>query len=169
MRDSPLWKNWAPRFSSTYDLSGNGRTALKMSVGKYLYQIGTGTPGPNPNGGISQRYAWNDLNDDLVFQRGNAIWDGTSIEARTRESFSSHSLISQSLTALAISLVGQGVRALQEGGYVALTPFTPAGNGLPTLGLYPTIEGLATQLIVLVLVLLPLWLERKRAETTKLA
>jgi high-affinity iron transporter len=73
------------------------------------------------------------------------------------------------LTALAISLVGQGVRALQEGGYVALTPFAPAGNGLPTLGLYPTIEGLATQLIVLILVLLPLWLERKRAETTKLA
>lgn len=73
------------------------------------------------------------------------------------------------LTALAISLVGQGVRALQEGGYVALTPLAAAGNGLPTLGLYPTIEGLATQLIVLALVLLPLWLERKRAETTKLA
>ena len=77
VRDSPLWKNWAPRFSSTYDLRGNGRTAAKFSVGKYLYQIGTGTPGPNPNGGISQRYAWNDLNNDLVFQRGTAEWDGT--------------------------------------------------------------------------------------------
>ena len=73
------------------------------------------------------------------------------------------------LTALAISLVGQGVRALQEGGYVALSPLAAFGQGLPTLGLYPTIEGLATQLIVLLLVLLPLWLERKRAETTKLA
>jgi high-affinity iron transporter len=73
------------------------------------------------------------------------------------------------LTALAISLVGQGVRALQEGGYVALTPLRAAGAGLPSVGLYPTLEGLATQLIVLVLVLLPLWLERKRAQTPKLA
>lgn len=73
------------------------------------------------------------------------------------------------LTALAISLVGQGIRALQEGGYVALTPLRAAGAGLPTIGLYPTIEGLGTQLIVLLLVLLPLWLERKRAGTPKLA
>src|SRR5690606_25636654 len=40
-------------------------------------QIGTGTPGPNPNGNISQRYAWNDLDGDLVFQPGDAAWDGT--------------------------------------------------------------------------------------------
>lgn len=73
------------------------------------------------------------------------------------------------LTALAISLVGQGVRALQEGGYLPLTPIGNAHGSLPSLGLYPTVEGLGTQLIVLVLVLLPLWLERKRAQTPKLA
>jgi hypothetical protein len=77
VHDAPLWKNWAPRFSATYDLFGTGRTAVKFSAGKYLYQIGTGTPGPNPNGGINQRYAWIDLNNDLNFQRGNAVWDGT--------------------------------------------------------------------------------------------
>ena len=65
------------------------------------------------------------------------------------------------LTALAIALVGQGVRALQEGGYVPLTPIGNAGGGLPSLGLYPTIEGLGAQLVVLALVLLPLWLERR--------
>ncbi len=47
-----------------------------MSWGKYLDQIGTGTPGPNPNGTVSQQYAWVDGNSDLVFQRGNATWDG---------------------------------------------------------------------------------------------
>ena len=73
------------------------------------------------------------------------------------------------LTALAIALVGQGVRALQEGGYLPLTPIGNASGGLPSLGLYPTIEGLGTQLVVLALVLLPLWLERKRAHTPKLA
>jgi high-affinity iron transporter len=70
------------------------------------------------------------------------------------------------LTALAIALVGQGVRALQEGGYVPLTPIGNAQGGLPSLGLYPTIEGLGTQLVVLALVLLPVWLERRRAEAS---
>ncbi len=73
------------------------------------------------------------------------------------------------LTALAISLVGQGVRALQEGGYVPLTPLGNAHGGLPSLGLYPTAEGLGTQLVVLALVLLPLWRERRRAQAPKLA
>lgn len=71
----PLWKNWAPRVAGTYDLTGNGRTALKVSWGKYLDQIGTGTP-PNPNASISQTYTWNDSNGDLVFQPGNAVWNG---------------------------------------------------------------------------------------------
>ena len=69
------------------------------------------------------------------------------------------------LTALAISLVGQGVRALQEGGYVPLTPIGNASGGLPTLGLYPTIEGIGTQLVVLALVLFPVWLERRKPST----
>lgn len=75
--NSPLWKNWAPRVSGIYDLSGQGKTVLKASWGKYFDQIGTGTPGPNPNGTVSQSYNWNDQNGDLVFQPGNAVWDGT--------------------------------------------------------------------------------------------
>jgi hypothetical protein len=76
--NAPLWHNWAPRLSVTYDLNGDGRTALKFSTGKYLDQIGTGTPGPNPNGTVTQRYGWNDMNGDLQFQRGNAVWDPAS-------------------------------------------------------------------------------------------
>jgi|SoiMethySBSTD1v2_1073268.scaffolds.fasta_scaffold11922_4 hypothetical protein len=75
VRHDPLWHNFAPRFNATYDLNGNGRTVIKGSWGKYLDQINTGTP-PNPNANINQLYAWNDLNNDLVFQRGNAVWDG---------------------------------------------------------------------------------------------
>jgi hypothetical protein len=76
IHDDPLWHNWAPRVAGTYDLQGNGRTALKLSWGKYLDQISTGTP-PNPNANISQTYTWNDSNGDLVFQPGNAVWNGT--------------------------------------------------------------------------------------------
>lgn len=77
VRNAPLWKNWAPRFAGTFDLDGSGRTVAKASWGKYLDQIGTGTPGPNPNGTVSQRYNWIDSNGDLLFQRGDATWDGT--------------------------------------------------------------------------------------------
>jgi hypothetical protein len=76
IHDDPLWHNWAPRVAGTYDLHGNGRTALKLSWGKYLDQINTGTP-PNPNASINQTYTWNDANGDLVFQPGNAVWNGT--------------------------------------------------------------------------------------------
>ena len=77
MKNAPLWKNWAPRVSATYDISGTGKTVLKMSAGKYYDQVGTGTPGPNPNGTVSQQYPWNDINGDLIFQPGNATWNGS--------------------------------------------------------------------------------------------
>lgn len=76
VRNSPLWKDWAPRISGTYDLTGQGKTVVKLSAGKYLDQIGTGTPGPNPNGTVSQTYTWIDQNNDLQFQPGSAVWDG---------------------------------------------------------------------------------------------
>ncbi|HEY7499662.1 MAG TPA: TonB-dependent receptor [Vicinamibacterales bacterium] len=77
VNEAPIWRNWAPRVAGTFDVLGNGRTIVKSSWGKYLDQIGTGTPGPNPNGTVSQRYTWIDQNNDLNFQPGNATWDGT--------------------------------------------------------------------------------------------
>lgn len=76
VENAPLWKNWAPRVSGTYDISGRGKTVVKLSAGKYFDQVGTGTPGPNPNGSVSQTYAWNDIDGDLVFDRGDAVWNG---------------------------------------------------------------------------------------------
>jgi hypothetical protein len=76
VRHDPLWHDFAPRVAVTYDLRGDGKTALKFSWGRYLDQIGTGTP-PNPNAQISQQYNWNDLNHDLIFDPGNATWNGS--------------------------------------------------------------------------------------------
>jgi len=75
VRQDPLWHNFAPRLSGTYDLKGDGRSVIKLSWGKYLDQINTGTP-PNPNANINQTYAWNDLNGDFIFQDGGATWNG---------------------------------------------------------------------------------------------
>ena len=30
------FKDWTPKFAAAYDLFGNGRTALKINVGKYV-------------------------------------------------------------------------------------------------------------------------------------
>ena len=68
VRQDPLWHNLAPRANVTYDITGKGKTVAKLSIGRYLDQINTGTP-PNPNGTISQTYNWND-NGDLIFQPG---------------------------------------------------------------------------------------------------
>ena len=76
LRDDPLWHNWAPRMSLAYDVTGKGRSALKFSAGRYLDQISTGTP-PNPNGTISQRYVWNDVNNNLVFDPTGLVWNGS--------------------------------------------------------------------------------------------
>jgi hypothetical protein len=70
-RNIPLWKNAGPRVSAVYDVTGDGRTALRLSVARYYDQIGTGTPGGfNPNGQIQQNFVWNDRNGDLLFQDG---------------------------------------------------------------------------------------------------
>jgi hypothetical protein len=77
VRNNPLWHNVGPRGAVTYDIRGNGRTVAKLSYGKYLDQINTGTP-PNPNASINQTYVWNDLNGDLTFQPGTFTWNGSS-------------------------------------------------------------------------------------------
>ena len=33
----PLWKNWTPRLGASYDLFGNGKTAVKGSIGQYVF------------------------------------------------------------------------------------------------------------------------------------
>jgi len=77
VRNAPLWKNAAGRISATFDLSGTGKTVVKVSGGKYLDQINTGTVA-NPNGTISQQYVWNDVNSDYTFQPGTLTWNGTN-------------------------------------------------------------------------------------------
>ena len=76
VKENPLWYNWGPRGAVTFDVRGNGKTVAKVSLGKYLDQINTGTP-PNPNANINQTYAWNDANGDLTFQPGAASWNGS--------------------------------------------------------------------------------------------
>ena len=76
--DSPIdFNDIAPRLSLTYDLFGNGKTALKTSYAMYFGQ-GVGTSGTRSNtGGLSLTYGfpsgtntsfWNDANGDRLVQ-----------------------------------------------------------------------------------------------------
>jgi high-affinity iron transporter len=64
------------------------------------------------------------------------------------------------LAALSIALVGRGVRALQEGGFIALSPVRMPD--LSVVGIYPTLQGLLAQLVTLAAIFAPSIVERLR-------
>ena len=68
----PAWKNLTPRLGAAYDVFGNGRTAVKFSIGKYLEAPNppTFTRVANPAGGLVQSATrtWTDRNGDFVPQ-----------------------------------------------------------------------------------------------------
>ena len=68
------------------------------------------------------------------------------------------------ILALAFVLAGQGVHAIQEGGYIDIHSF-PLNLRIPTLGIYPTMESICTQLAVLVGIII-LWIFGNRKSTT---
>jgi Carboxypeptidase regulatory-like domain len=65
----PNWKDFNPRVGASYDLFGNGRTALKFSVGRYLEQLGAGIANENNpvvRSVLSANRIWNDSNGNYV-------------------------------------------------------------------------------------------------------
>ncbi|MGH9346702.1 MAG: carboxypeptidase regulatory-like domain-containing protein [Vicinamibacterales bacterium] len=68
IRNVVRWNDVAPRGSFVYNLTGDGKTAIKGAVGRYLYQISTNTPNTvNRNFQTSATHTWTDLNGDLQF------------------------------------------------------------------------------------------------------
>jgi hypothetical protein len=58
----PCWNDWTIRSGASYDLFGNGKTALKMSIGKFLGQQALGlATSTNPFAGQVDTRAWNDV------------------------------------------------------------------------------------------------------------
>jgi hypothetical protein len=65
------WHDLSPRLGASYDLFGNGKTALKVSLNKYLQNEAAGSPmavDPSPLNTLitNTTRSWNDLNRDFV-------------------------------------------------------------------------------------------------------
>ncbi len=72
VEDVPNWKDVSPRLGVSYDLFGNGRTAVKASLGRYLEgpNLTAFTRAANPASAIVTNVTrtWNDLNGDFIPQ-----------------------------------------------------------------------------------------------------
>jgi carboxypeptidase family protein len=63
----PSFEEWSPRFSAGYDLFGNGKTAIKGSIGKFLASMGHGFPDTyNPFFVDTDRRTWDDRNNNDI-------------------------------------------------------------------------------------------------------
>jgi hypothetical protein len=63
------WKDWSPRVGAAYDLFGNGKTALKANVGKYVQLEQSETAlRYNPLVSTTDSRTWRDTNGDDIAQ-----------------------------------------------------------------------------------------------------
>jgi hypothetical protein len=65
----PNWHNVVPRFGASYDLAGNGRTAIKGNIGLYVQgEAISFAQTYNPSFVATDSRTWNDLNGDDIAQ-----------------------------------------------------------------------------------------------------
>jgi hypothetical protein len=70
--DLLTWNVIGPRIGVAFDVSGDSRNVVKASYGRYYQNMSRNIPMiVNPNDAPQwRRYAWNDLNGDLVYEPG---------------------------------------------------------------------------------------------------
>jgi hypothetical protein len=74
----PCWSDWSVRVGAAYDLFGNGKTAIKASVGRYLSSQVLGiAESVNPIRSRSETRTWTDLdgNGSALDANGNAQYN----------------------------------------------------------------------------------------------
>ena len=69
------FNNWSPRAGLTYDLTGNGRSVVKLNYARYVGQLGTGDISSTYNTVQSTyvQYPWVDVNGDRYVQANEVV------------------------------------------------------------------------------------------------
>ena len=74
VKNVPNWKDWAVRLAATYDLFGNGKTALKVNASKYIASAALGfAENFNTLTASTETRTWNDIdgNRSVLDANGN--------------------------------------------------------------------------------------------------
>ena len=76
VNDAPLWKDFNPRMGAAYDLFGNGRTALKFAMGRYVAKLSvtitTANQSDQRRRSTRSTRTWNDAN--VAITSRTATW-----------------------------------------------------------------------------------------------
>jgi hypothetical protein len=79
------FNNWSPRVGLTYDLTGNGRSVVKLNFAHYVGQLGTGDISSTYNTVqlVYVQYPWVDLNNDRFVQANEVVMTGAPLQYST--------------------------------------------------------------------------------------
>jgi hypothetical protein len=85
---TPCWSDWSVRGGASYDLFGNGKTAVKMSVGKFLAQEALGLAASvNPLNGQTDTRQWTDRDGNGTIFDANGNVQFNELGATTNNRF----------------------------------------------------------------------------------
>jgi hypothetical protein len=83
IKNVPTWNDWALRLAVNYDLTGDGKTALKANAGKYVASQAAGfAQGFNGMNGATSTVSWNDANGDRTILNADGSIQVNEVAAR---------------------------------------------------------------------------------------
>ena len=82
VHENPLWYNWGPRVAATYDLSRQRQDRRQGVAGASISIRSTPARRPTRTPTSTRRTSGTTLNGDLIFQPGNATWNGSAVRRR---------------------------------------------------------------------------------------
>jgi hypothetical protein len=78
------WSNWSPRIGIAWDLKGDGRTVLKLSLAQYGDVLAAGANTPRPLGLTgSMAFWWNDADGNGTIDIDEMYWQYSAVHADT--------------------------------------------------------------------------------------
>ena len=84
------WKDFSPRVGVAYDLFGNGKTALKWNIARFVAADGVSTAAannPQTTVGRTDVRTWNDLNGDYTIYNADGSLQASELGPTTNVNF----------------------------------------------------------------------------------